>query len=150
MIVIVIFIMIIKKTKQNTFSGHHKYNEPKGAKRYVWNNLTFLTFIPSGVSFFSSFMYSIYLYLYRSSASFLEIQMKKHKRAAFCECCANNIFLHQITSFTVQTDTPPSPLGLFTNTKSSTFSLIQPLTVSSDRQKLQPTVILAGKCTSIQ
>lgn len=41
-------------------------------------------------------MYSIYLYLYRSSASFLEIQMKKkeHKRAAFCECCANNIFLH--------------------------------------------------------
>lgn len=29
MIVIVVFIMILKKNN-NTFSGHHKYNEPKG------------------------------------------------------------------------------------------------------------------------
>lgn len=102
-------------------------------------------------------MYSIYLYLYRSSASFLEIQMKKHKRAAFCECCANNIFFFffftsnlQTFSASWQTLTAPSysPQALTKSSfKTSNCYLCHSLT---DKKRLQSTLILAGKCTSIQ
>lgn len=76
MIVIAIFIII----KKNTFSGHHKYYEPKGAKRNVWNNLNISDIHSFGCFSFLFFMYSIYLYLYRSSASFLEITNEKTQK----------------------------------------------------------------------
>lgn len=57
MIVIAIFIIIIKK--KTTFSGHHKYNEPKGAKRNVWNNLNI-----SDIHSFGCFFYVQYIFIF--------------------------------------------------------------------------------------
>lgn len=37
--VMIVIATFYNNNKKNTYSGHHKHNEPKGAKHNVWNNL---------------------------------------------------------------------------------------------------------------
>lgn len=88
----------------------------RGEGPYVWNNLNICDIHSFGCFFLFFFMYSLYLYLYRSSAYFFlnrntqEIN-NDDKEAAFCECCAKKrlffLWTFYINPLTVSLDQPP-------------------------------------------
>lgn len=104
MIVIAIFIVIrIKKQKHILRAAQIWWTN--GAKR--WNNLNISDIHSFGCFFFT--LCTVYIYICIEVVLHLRNtnEKKKHKRAAFRECCANNfVSIHQISNFNRHTNTP--------------------------------------------